>query len=184
MIQLASDYLLFQLPSGESLPLSANKITVELVGNDGETLDSEYVGHATAAVFHHFKNDLGQINVTLGEFALALEKALRGFGLETYIPETAPAAPQFPEADLRLLVAEAGKTELLFFPRLRDELRSQIRQSPRMLRFRGLRGCVKQLIGVRRWNPRCGVLQDQIIEYLRRCLCAENNQAEYVLMVK
>ena len=184
MIQLASDYLLFKLPDGESIPFSASAITVELVSESGEALDKESVTHATAAVFHYFKNDLGQINVTVGEFALALEKALRAFNLEFPKPSHAPAASPFPESDLRLLASEACTTELLFYSRLRDELRSQLRESPRLLRFRGLRGCVKQLAGAQRWSPRCRALQEQIIEFLRNSISAESNQAECMLMVK
>ena len=77
-----------------------------------------------------------------------------------------------------------GGFELLFFPRLRHELRTQLRQSPRVVRFRGLRGCVKQLAGARRWSHRCEKLQDQIVEYLRGCLTAEPEQNECALVVE
>jgi hypothetical protein len=52
------------------------------------------------------------------------------------------------------------------------------------LRFRGLRGCVKQLAGARRWSLRCEKLQEQIVEYLRGCLSAEPEQNDCSLVVE
>ena len=65
--------------------------------------------------------------------------------------------------------AAAEGFELLFFPQLRQELKRQLDQSPNILRFHGLRDCVKQLAGTARWNRRCQNLDDQIVEYLRGC---------------
>jgi hypothetical protein len=181
MILLSDNHLIFKLPNGESVLVSADTICVDFMGESGR-FDTEFIRAAASAVFHYFKNDLNCDTVTLNEFSGALEKILRGFALEA-VPatSTAPAAPDT-EADLRLLAAEAGRTELLFYPRLRAEVRSQLRDSPGRLRFRGLRGCVKQLAGARRWSPRCRRLQDQIMEFLRRCTRAETG--ECVLVVK
>ena len=60
----------------------------------------------------------------------------------------------------------------------------QLRQSPRVVRFRGLRGCVKHLAGARRWSPRCENLQDQIVGYLRECLSNESRETECRLVVE
>ena len=89
------------------------------------------------------------------------------------------------ETDLGLMARESGGgCELFFFPRLRDELRTRLRQAPRVLHFRGLRGCVKQLTGARRWSVRCEKLQDHIVEYLRQCLTAEPESTDCALVVK
>jgi hypothetical protein len=182
MILLSDNHLIFKLPNGESVLVSPDTICVDLAGNScdpGSSFDTEFIRAAASAVFHYFKNDLGRDTVTLSDFSEALEKILRGFALEAVAAE--PAAPDT-EADLRLLAAEAGKTELLFYSRLRAEVRSQLRDSPGRLRFRGLRGCVKQLAGARRWSPRCRRLQEQIMEFLHRCTTAETG--ECVLVVK
>jgi hypothetical protein len=185
MIALASDYLLFQLDNGESVTLSLEAISVELVGKDNVMFDAEFVRHAAAAVFHHFRQDLNRVSVSVAEFSSALEQALRGFNLSALPFEaTLSAAAKTGEADLRLLAVEAGRTELLFFPRLRDELRDRLRCSPQWLHFRGLRGCVKQLVGARRWSPRCQDLRDQILCYLHQCLVAEPRQAGCTLVVE
>lgn len=178
MILLSSDCLLFQLADGESIPLSAEAISIELIGDVSRTLSPEFVQDAAAAVFHYFKNDLARETVTVGEFSQALENVLRGFGL------TVTRAAEIPEADLRHLAVESGTNELLFFPRLRDELRAQLRQSPRRVCFRGLRSCVKQLAGSRRWSARCENLQEQILAYLRQCVRAETSQPDCLLVVE
>jgi hypothetical protein len=185
MIALSSDCLIFQLVNGESIPCSAEMITIEIAGNSEGLLDPEVLRHAAASVFHYFKAELQRQTVTVGEFAIALEKVLRNLGLTLYAEEPPPLPQPILQADLGLIAREsADSLELFFFPRLRNELRSQLRQSPRMLRFRGLRGCVKQLAGARRWSPRCEKMQEHIVEYLRQCLTAEPEQNECALVVE
>jgi hypothetical protein len=195
MIALASECLLFRTNSGESIPFSAEMISVELTGDGTGIFDPEFVKHAASAVFHYFKHDLGRITVTVGEFAGALEKVLRGFGLKTEPVEQSPAEPSPAEpasaeprvlkSDLRRLACESGKgCELFFFPLLRDEMRQQLLHGPQVLHFRGLRSCVKQLTGARRWSPRCQTLQDQIVEFLRNCFTAEASPPKCALVVE
>jgi hypothetical protein len=185
MIALSSDHLIFQLTNGESVPCSAEMITIEIAGNSEGLIDAEMLRHASASVFHYFKTELQRHTVTVGEFALALEKVLRNFGLTLYADEPPPLAKQIFEADLGHIAREsADSLELFFFPRLRDELRQQLRQSQRVLRFRGLRGCVKQLAGARRWSARCEKMQEQIVGYLRECLTAEPEQKDCALVVE
>jgi hypothetical protein len=171
MIWLAGDCLVFQLANGEKIPFSSDMISVELLDDSSANFEPEVIRHAAAAVFHYFKQDLDRDTVTIGEFTEALEKALRGLGLKVLAPEE-PASPS--PSDLARLASESTPAgELLFYPRLRAALRGQLNQSSRVVHFRGLRPCVKQLAGARRWSPRCDSLRDQIVEYLRNCLSAE-----------
>lgn len=182
MIALRSDCLMFQLANGESIPCSAEMICVEIHGNSAGLLDPEMLRHAAASVFYYFKVELARESVTVGEFAGALEKVLRGFGLTIRAGIAEGPLLETIEMDLRVLARESSDSfELLFFPRLRDELRNQLQRSPRVLRFRGLRGCVKQLAGAQRWSGRCEKMRDQIVEYLRGCLSAEENQCALVV---
>ena len=80
MISLAPDCMLFQLPSGESVPFSAEMVSIELMGDSSKLLDADFVRHASKAVFHYFRNELGRDTVTVAEFADALERVLRSFG--------------------------------------------------------------------------------------------------------
>ena len=184
MILLHSDCLLFQLKNGESIPCSAGMISVEIVGEVNGLLDPEMLRHAAASVFHYFKFELEREAVTIGEFSIALEKVLGHLGYTIHAGD-ATRARDISETDLGLLARESSDNlELFFFPRLRDELRLHLRQSPRVLRFRGLRGCAKQLAGARRWSARCELIQDQIVEYLRGCLTAEPEQPRCALVVE
>jgi hypothetical protein len=188
MITLASNCLLFEMTTGESIPFSAEMISVELSGDDAGMFDPEFVKHATNAVFHYFKSELGRETITVAEFAGALEKVLRGFDFKLKSPgkmSVPGASSQVLESDLRRLAHESGHgCELFFFNRLRDELRLQLQQQPRMVRFRGLRGCVKQLAGAQRWCARCRELHDQIVDFLRNCLSAESDRKNCALLVE
>jgi hypothetical protein len=219
MIQLKNDCLVFQTDNGEHIPCSAESVTFELMGEGAQLVDPELVRHASAAVLHYFKHELNRQSVSVGEFALALEKVLRSFGLSVSAdpqvkPPAKPCAPQpqhctsqfhlqtshaapqvmhsaepsspsVLEFDLTDLASNAASEgfELLFFPQLREELRRNLVQSPSVLRFHGLRACVKQLEGARRWSQRCQKLHDQIVEFLRSCWETEPARRSCALMV-
>ncbi|HVV70282.1 MAG TPA: hypothetical protein VHI52_02095 [Verrucomicrobiae bacterium] len=183
MIALANDCLLFRFTSGDCVPFSADMISVELMGQSASWFDQDFVKHAAQAVFHYFKHELRRQTVTVGEFAAALEKVLRGFTLAG--AEPAPSDGSVVESDLRRLANESSDgCELVFFPKLRQELRRGLKQNPRVLRFRGLRGCVKQLTGARRWGVRCRNLEAQILSYLHQCLDSEAKPRELALLVE
>jgi hypothetical protein len=189
MIQLKSDCLIFNTHDGVQVPCSAEWVTLELMGEGAELIDEEVVHHAAAAVLHYFKNELLRQSVSVGEFAIALEKVLQGFGLSVYADHPSqqppePAPRRVLESNLHELASNAGEgLELLFFPNLRQELRRQLDQSPHVLRFHGLRSCVKQLAGADRWNGRCQSLHDQIVDYLRSCWATEPARHSCALMV-
>jgi hypothetical protein len=183
MIQLNPDCLIFRTADGENIPCSAELVTIELVGDSAGLIGPDIIENASAAVLHYFKNELKRECVTVAEFSEALEKVLGGFGLvvkkvEQKNPEK-PKRRRVVEDDLREIASESGKgCELFFFSNLREHLRTQIAKgSPEIIRFNGLRGCVKQIVGARRWNTRCQSLNDQIVEYLRTCLSAEEKHS-------
>ncbi len=195
MIALQSDYLIFQLTNGESVPCSAEMITVEIVGNANGMIAPELLHHAAASVFHYFKIELARETVTVGEFAMALEKALQGLGLTLFADKLEPRPPaaipagvpaeQTVETHMGPIALEfSDSLELFFFPRLRDELRAKLRLAPRVLRFHGLRDCAKRLAGAQRWSARCEKMQEQIVGFLRECLIAEPEQKECALVVE
>ena len=185
MIALAADCMLFEMACGKAVPLSAANISVEVEGENASLFDSEFVRHAANAVFHYFRYELGRKVVTVAEFASALEKVLSGFALRKSASAESQPCLVVLESDLGRLAEETGKdSELFFFPLLREELRRHLRQSPQVVRFRGLRGCVKRLAGARRWNGHCRRLEEQIIAYLRDCLSAESRESEFAMVVE
>ena len=184
MIRLHSDCLMFQMPEGGAIPCSAESVTIQLIGDVAGPLDPELVRNAARAVLHYFKVDQGREFVSASEFSEALASVLRGFGLAVTEGHATEKRRRVTESDLRRLACESGKGfELAFFPRLRDQLRRHLDQAPHVVRFSGLRGCVKQLAGARRWSGRCQKLNDQIVDYLRNCLSAEPGSKDCALLV-
>jgi hypothetical protein len=181
MILLAHDCLFFELPNGDRVPLRSEMISIEVSSDAPTSLDAEVVAHATAAVFHYFKHDLERLTVTVDEFSAALERVLRR--LAEIWGGTPKPPPDEWWSDLDRLAAEADGSELAFFTRLRAELRGGLSGQPAVLRFHGLRGCVKALAGARRWTGRCRELRDAIVDYLRRCLAAEAGRRPCSLVV-
>jgi hypothetical protein len=181
MIQLHPDCLIFETSSGESIPCSAEVVTIELVGDS--KIDPETVREAAAAVVYYFKNELHRETVSVEEFSGALQKVLCRLGYKVTAPdgETDFDLPepigQLAISNLPELATSSGKgCELFFFSKLRSELRNHLQASPRVLRFQGLRSCVKQLAGRQRWCPRCQSLNDQIVQYLRECFTCERTE--------
>jgi len=185
MIALSSDCLLITTSDGESIPYCADMLTVAVSGESGRLFDEEFVLNAANAVFHYFKHELGMQKVAQVEFAEALERVLRGFAAVKKGFADEKVEQRVVESDLWQLARESGEgRELVFFPRLRAQLRGQLLQTPRVLRFRGLRGCVKHLVGTRRWSGRCQTLEGQIVAYLQECLSAETRAGELALVVQ
>lgn len=189
MIQLHPDCLIFETSAGESIPCSAEVVTIELVGD--AQLDPQVVREAAAAVVYYFRNELGRDNVSVEEFSRALQRVLGNLGYEVSSPDAdntnadSPAPLQNAAiANLPELATCCGKgCELFFFQRLRSELQTHLRTAPRMVRFQGLRTCVKQLAGRQRWCPRCQTLSDQIVDYLRECFtCERANDCNLVVV--
>jgi hypothetical protein len=185
MITLAHHCLVFEMPGGESVPFSPEMVCAQVTGGATELFDPEFIEEAINGVFHYFKHELGRQSLALGEFQEALDKVLRGFAVTAQLSAPSVSDSHVLEYDLCRLALESGQgRELLFFPRLRSELQRHLRQAPRVLRFRGLRGCVKHLAGARRWSLRCQSLEGEIVAYLRECLRAESAPLDIALLVE
>lgn len=200
MIQLHTDCLVFETADG-AVACSAKTVAIELAGEMAGKLDPQLLQDASAAVLHYFKAELGRDHVSVGEFAEALVKVLRGLGVHVVVEEssvqTLPANPdaqpadapvetegKILESDLSVLAVECGQCyELLFFRRLKEEMTSRLRETPRLLRFVGLRPCAKMLAGTSRWTPKCEELSDQIVAFLRDCMQEEAFSGRCALVV-
>lgn len=178
-----SGCLVFKSESGV-LPLVTGPVVLELIGEEFGAEDAEMIRHAAAGVMHYFREELGRDSVSVDEFAQALVKVLRDFGLKAQTAAEERAASQRMESDLEGLAAEVGAGfELAFYPRLREEVTQRLQQSPSILQFTGLRSCVKRLTGARRWSGRCQEVHDHIVEYLRHCLKEDPNAGRCALLV-
>jgi len=178
-----TDCLVFKSASTH-IPCLPGAVAIELAGASAAGIPSELIQNAAVGVLHYFRVDQGRETVSVGEFAQALAKVLRGFGLHIELEAPQHEDVRVGEADLRRLACESGKGfELAFFSRLRQEIEGYLDQSPRLIRFVGLRSCVKQLAGARRWSPRCQALNDQIVDYLRGCLREAREAPDCALVI-
>ena len=187
MIQLHPEYLIFQTSQGELIPCSAESVTIELIGDASSLLDPEVVREAASAVVHYFKNELGRETVSVTEFSKALERVLNCFGFNVVTSTTSAqaAAVRTTESNLMDLAEQSvPEFELGFFCRLRAEFREQVKSSPDIVQFVGLRHAVKQLLGAKRWGQRCEALSDQIVAFLRGCLIMESGSLKAALVVR
>lgn len=185
MIWLHSDCLLVQTSEGETIPCSAEAVLIDLVGEAAASLDAELVQNAAQGVLQYFKEELHRDTVTVAEFAAAVGQVFQKLGLHVQLGEDVAVRRHVVEMDLERLVSDSGVAfELGFFSRLRDEMRLRLKEAPGVLRFKGLRECVKGLSGARRWNHRCQALNDQIVDFLRQCWTQEPRPRDTALVVE
>jgi hypothetical protein len=176
--------LIFQTHCGQQVPCAADWVALELAGDAASLVDPELLRHAAAAVLHYFKAELRRQFVSVAEFAAALERALRSVGVSIFAGG-GPASLRVLDSQLPDLMESAGEHgELFFFPQLRRELARRLGESPQIVRFNGLRPCVKQLAGADRWSPRCENLSDQIVDYIRTCWQSDTRSRACALVVK
>ncbi len=174
MILLRPDCLVFRRADGANVPCSVRQAISEILGDSIEEMGESFIQNVSEAVLTYFKQELGWTSVSMGEFSLALTRVLRSFGYDCLPKQFQDTTPRVLDLDLGHLASESGNAcELFFFPRLRQELLGKLDQLPRVVRFRGLRACVKRLAGVKRWSSRCQDLNDRIVDYLRNCMTTE-----------
>jgi hypothetical protein len=173
MIRLRTDCLVFETRDG-GVPCPVELVIDELLGEAAAWVDPGILKEAAAGVLRYFRDDLGRDTVSVEEFSRALARVLEAFGVRVVAEEastdagaTASAAGPASALDLRALAREVGVGfELGFFNRLRGELTRRLAAAPRVLRLRGLRGCVKHLTAAQRWCPRCRRLSGQILAFV------------------
>ena len=160
------------MSTGELLPCSAEAITEELLGDAIELIDPHTIHEVLNAVVHYFREDQAYSSVSVDQFSNALGKVLQGFGFDVVFDEEPVMNLRIEQTDLCKLANETSGQgfELFFFQQLRKRVRANLRRSPNIIQFNGLRDCVKQLVGAERWCGRCRRMHRQIVTYLRTCL--------------
>ena len=160
------------MSTGELLPCSAEAITEELLGDAIDLIEPQTIQEVLKAVVHYFREDLAYSSVSVDQFSCALGKVLQGFGFDVVFDEEPVINLRIEQTDLCKLVSETSSQalELFFFQQLRNRVRANLRRSPNIIQFNGLRDCVKQLVGAERWCGRCRRMHGQIVTYLRTCL--------------
>ena len=186
MIQLHTDCLVFETSDGETIPCSAEDVTVELLGDAARELEEQIIEEASAAALYYFKQELGRKVVSVAEFTLALERILRGFGykVKPIHDESTTTSAREAETDLHNLAHQAGEgLEMVFFCTLRNQIHADLHGKPELLRVKGLREAVHKLTGTKNWGPRSQKLNDQIVDYLRHIVSEHQQEAKLTLMI-
>ena len=167
MIQLHTDCLVFETSNGEAIPCSAEDVTVELLGDAARELEEQVIEEAAAAALYYFKQELGRNVVSVGEFTLALERILRGFGykVKPIHDETTTNSARETETDLH------------------NQIHADLHGKPELLRVKGLRKAVHKLTGTSKWGPSSQKLNDQIVDYLRDIVSKHQQEAKLTLMI-
>lgn len=167
--------------SGKMLKIEG-EIVVELAGKSGALPDRELITQAVSAVIHYIKTDLKVNAIPAEEFSTLLEAVLEGFGykVKTKVKNGCANADNKGESsksriereteivNLQEIAEEAGSGyELFFFERLRHIVYKNLKRRPKLLYIHGLRSCVKQLVGARKWSPQCQRLSEDIVYFVR-----------------
>ncbi len=172
MIQLNPDCVVLELNDGNSLPCSVELMTVDLLGENASWIDPAILKNINQAVILYLREELGKHLVSFQEYAEVLEQVMKGFGFDFSLNTPTNASPtQVEKTDISdwLGRKECG-FELMMFQRLRKELsRKLTEQPPGVLWIHGLRKCVKNHLGARRWSRKCQDLNDQMISFIREC---------------
>ena len=160
------------MSSGELLPCSAEAITEELLGDAIDLIEPQTIQEVLKAVVHYFREEQEYPSVSVDQFSSALGKVLKGFGFDVVFDEDPGVNLRIEQTDLCKLASETPGQgfELFFFQQLRRRVRANLRQSPNIIQFNGLKDCVKQIVGAERWCSRCRRMHGQIVAYLRTCL--------------
>jgi dimeric dUTPase (all-alpha-NTP-PPase superfamily) len=186
MIRLHSDYLVFELESGESVPCSVEAIASELVEAVSGLTDRNIIENAARAVVHYFREEQKQEVVNIREFIDCLAFVLKGFGFEVETNDIACDLPSHGNESisdrfrtthlvdiLEILRDQGALMEMHFFQKLRTLLNDHLSSSAEIIQFTGVRPCVQQLLACGRWTKRCEAFRQQIVLFLEECLLTD-----------
>ena len=185
MIQLSPDCVVLELEGGNNLPCSVELMTVELLGETSSWMDPEILKNINHGVIVYLRDELGKQLVSFEEFAEVLKQVLKGFGFDLALPQSEEvASARVEKKDIAdWLGRKDHGFELMMFQCLRNELsRTLANEPPCVLWIHGLRACVKNQLGARRWSRKCQDLNDQLIEFIRECFyCNANSDCSLVV---
>lgn len=203
MIRLHSDYLVFELDSGESVPCSVEAIAFELVEAVAGLADRNVIENAARAVVHYFREELGKESVCINEFIDSLSFVLKEFGyevetrsFESLSAEENDEIPSDSETQItksqsnslvEILEDQREKGELMelsFFKQLRETVLSELQDQPDILLFTGLRPCVQTMLSASRWTGRCESFSQQIVSYIEECLCFDGGGRNMHMVIR
>jgi len=154
------------LPGGGSLLLLPHVVAEAF--SKGQPLGGEIepwqIQEMAEALIYHLRVDLKRDAIGFDELVSALKELAVACGFQT----TTIAVETIVSADLYVLAQDTGYGfELAFFQSIERAIRDFRAGHARLIRFVGLRACVKMLVGARNWCKKCQRLSDEIVEFIR-----------------
>lgn len=203
MIRPHSDYLVFELDSGESILCSVEAIAFELVEAVAGLADRNIIENAARAVVHYFREELRRETVSIHEFIDSLSFVLKEFGYEVeirniesqyseeqgeYLGEVEIMKERSQSNSLVEILEKQRKTgalmELGFFKKIREIVAHELQGNPDILLFTELRPCVQSMLASSKWTRRCELFSRQIISYIEACLCQDGNVRNMRMVIR
>lgn len=167
MIQLREDVAWVREADGRLTPFDVTRLAASIHGavataDPAEHLLSESVA---AAIYRYIQDVCRERTIAASEITELVGAVLAMLGLD----EVARAYEQRGEWAEIQLDQLTGPTdfELGFYRRLDTELSAVVTDDRERVMLRGLRACVMQLHGARRWGESCRVLADEIVGFIR-----------------
>lgn len=166
MIQRNRYSIYVHLPNGEIIPLLPQTVAETFCKNQppGGELESWQVQEMACALIHYLRMDLKRDAIELDELISALKElaAVCGFQIGTIVVETVASTDLY-----HLAQATGYGFELAFFQSVERSIEGFRSRNARLVRFVGLRACVKMLIGARNWCKKCQQMSDEIVAFIR-----------------
>jgi hypothetical protein len=130
--------------------------------------EHEWLAHSVAAAIHLYACEcLPQRTIAADEIAEVVEAVLMKLGY-TELAMAYRQRHQTAEVRLDGITGQSpAGFELEFFRQLDTALRPITSEDLAVMHLRGLRGCVMQLRGARRWCVGCRSLAEEIVEHVR-----------------
>lgn len=182
MIQLNPRSICLHLPHGETVPLLAKSVVhayceQKPLGIDMESWQLEEVAHA---LIHYLRVDLHRDTIAADDFFEALSTLVIVVGDHPAQKSEEPIQ----SANLYHMAQEPGCAfELAFFRAVQRATREFKAQRTRLIRFVGLRPCVKLLLGAKNWGKSCQRLSDEIVDFIRRQMIHGTNSTAIAFAV-
>ena len=162
MIQLRENIAWVSAADGTRKPFDEGRLVASIQRATGEPLLAESI---TAAVYRYACDKRADQTIPAQEVAELVMSALKMFGLAD-VAEAYRQRSEWAEIQLNQL-ASTGSFELGFYRQLDSELHALTGDQPARLHLRGMRACVMQLRGARRWGESCRALANEILSFVR-----------------
>lgn len=177
MIALPSDLPLVTWQASRPVPLSPGWLTESIEFSlQGENLPHwQWTDDIVKAICLHLKEDYLGTEIHHSELVSIIRQSISALGYEDVAAKIQLTAPRviihLPE------IAQRNSIELMFFQELQHKLDEAFGFVVRGVKLEGIRDSVKTLHHTNRWKRNCQVLNDDIVQFVRKNMARWNQPA-------